>query len=112
MKKMVSCVPAIGDRSQRDARAPAPQAGQKDTRGLLAQYGDRLVCVSPHALADQIVPVRVAFGELALRQQVKQAGGTWNPERKVSELRYDRAVPLGLVDRIAPGAGSERGPSI
>ena len=54
----------------------------------------------------------MAFGELALRQQVKQAGGTWNPERKVSELRYDRAVALGLVDRIVPGAGSERGPSI
>ena len=112
--------------------------GQKGTRQLLAQYGDRLVCVRyrydparrkrfktiellvaecdwvpprPAPPADRLVPVRVAFAELAVRQQVNQAGGAWNPDRKVWELRYDRAIALGLEDRIVPDAGSERGPS-
>ena len=52
------------------------------------------------------------FADLAVRQQVKQAGETWNPDRKVRDLRYDRAIALGLEDRIVPDAGSERGPSI
>ena len=43
---------------------------------------------------------RVAFGEVALRDWVKQAGGTWNPERRLRQLRYDRVVALGLNHRI------------
>ena len=60
--------------------------GQKGTKRLLAQYGDRLICVryryepsTPPVAADQIVEVRVAFAEVAVRERVKQAGGTWNP---------------------------------
>jgi hypothetical protein len=33
---------------------------------------------------------------------VRQAGGKWNPARRVWELSYDRAVALGLKDRIVP----------
>jgi len=83
--------------------------GQKGTKQLLAQYGDRLICVryryyaqrkkrfktvellvserewepprSPFA-HDQIVGLRVAFTEVAVRDRVKQAGGTWNPRRR------------------------------
>ena len=63
--------------------------GQKGTKRLLAQYGDRLICVR----------LRVAFAETCLRERVKQAGGTWNPERRVCELRYDRVIALGLNHR-------------
>lgn len=76
--------------------------GQKGTKQLLAQYGDRLVCVRyryeaerkkrlktvellvaerdwepppPRFTKDQLVALRVAFDELAVRGQVKQAGG-------------------------------------
>jgi hypothetical protein len=111
----------------------------RGTKRLLARYGDRLVGVryrydpahgkrfntvelliaerdwSPPRLAppvDRLVPVRVAFTELAVRQQVKQAGGTWNQDRKASELRYDRAVALGLEDRIVPDGGSLRATGI
>jgi hypothetical protein len=49
---------------------------------------------------------------VAFRDRVKQAGGTWNPQRSVWELREDRVVALGLEDRIAPHAESERSPSI
>jgi hypothetical protein len=43
--------------------------GQKGTKRLLAQYGDRLICVRYRYDA-----------EVAVRDRVKQAGGTWNPE--------------------------------
>jgi hypothetical protein len=107
--------------------------GQKGTKQLLAQYGDRLVCVRyrydaqrkkrfktmelviaerdwqpprPRFAHDQIVGLRVAFADVAVRDRVKQAGGTWNPERRVWQLRYDRVVALGLNGRIVGGPAS------
>ena len=106
--------------------------GQKGTKLLLAQYGDRLVCVRyrydaqrkkrfktmrfktmeliiaereweplpPRVAADMIVGVRVGFAEVEVREQVKQAGGKWNPSRKVWEMRYDHVVALKLEARI------------
>ena len=76
--------------------------GQKGTKQLLTQYGDRLVCMRyryeaqrkkrcktvelivaerewepspPRFAADTIVGVRVGFAEVERREQVKQAGG-------------------------------------
>jgi hypothetical protein len=66
----------------------------------------------PRFAHGEFVALRVAFADAAVRNQVKQAGGTWNPDRRVWRLRYDRAIALGLQDRIVPDAGSERGPSI
>jgi hypothetical protein len=101
--------------------------GQKGTKQLLAQYGDRLICVRyrydaqlkkrfktvellvaefdwepprPRFAHDQIVALRVAFADVAVRDRVKQACGRWNPERRVSHLRYDRVLTLGLNSRI------------
>jgi len=97
------------------------------TKQLLAQYGDRLVCVrywhdaqqkkrfktvelivaewiweppAPRIPADQIVALRMGFTEVALRERVKQAGGKWNPRRKVWELYYGHVVALNLETRI------------
>jgi hypothetical protein len=101
--------------------------GQKGTKQLLAQYGDRLLCVRyrydaqrkkrlktvelvvaerdwqpprPRFPDDRIVELQIAFADVAVRKRVKQAGGTWNPERKVWRLRYDRVVALDLNSRI------------
>jgi hypothetical protein len=101
--------------------------GQKGTKQLLAQYGDRLICVRyrydaqrkkrlktvellvaerdweplrRHLAHDRIVGLRVAFADVAVRDRVKQAGGTWNPDRRVWQLRYDRVLALGLTSRI------------
>ena len=109
--------------------------GQKGTKQLLAQYGDRLISVrylydaerkkrfktvellveerdwepprTPFA-HDQIVGLRVAFTDVAVRGRVKQADGKWHPERRVWQLRYHRAVELGLTRRIvdAPASNS------
>jgi len=54
----------------------------------------------PRFAHDQIVGLRVAFAEVAVRDRVTQAGGVWTPERRVWQLRYDRAVALGLNSRI------------
>ncbi len=112
------------------------EPGQKGTKQLLAQYGDRLICVRyrydaqrkkrfktvelvvaernwepprPPLAHDQIVALRVAFAEVAVRERVKQAGGQWNPDRKVWELRYDRALALGLAGRIVQAPASTSG---
>jgi hypothetical protein len=109
--------------------------GQKGTKQLLAQYGDRLVCVryrydtqrkkrfktveliiaerdwNPPAARfpdDALVAVRVAFGESELRQRLQQAGAKWNPDRKVWELRYGLVAALGLGVRIV-GKASDIG---
>ena len=101
--------------------------GQKGTKQLLEQYGDRLVCVRyrydaqrrkrvktvevivaerdwnpplPRIGPDQIVGLRVDFDEASLRACVKQAGGKWDPEHRLWRLRFDRALTLGLRERI------------
>ena len=101
--------------------------GQKGTKQLLTQYGDRLTCVRyrydarrkkrfktvelivakrtwepppPRFAADTIVGVRVGFVEVELRDQVKHAGGKWNRTRKVWELCYERVAALKLEARM------------
>jgi len=101
--------------------------GQKGTKQLLAQYGDRLVCVryrddaqrkkrfktvelivaeceweapAPRFADDAIVGVRVGLAERELQQRVKQAGGKWNRRRQVWELHDDQVVALKLEARI------------
>jgi hypothetical protein len=100
--------------------------GQKGTKRLVERYGDRLVCVryrydaarrkriktvelvvaeadwEPRFAPDQIVALRVAFTDVTTRTRVKRAGGTWDPDRVVWQLRYDRVVALGLRRRIVP----------
>jgi hypothetical protein len=105
--------------------------GQKGTKKLHAQYGDRLLCVRyrydrqqqkrmktieliieespwtpPRApiSASTIVGIRIAFEEVELQRQVKQAGGKWNRERRLWDICYDQAVALNLTDCIERAA--------
>lgn len=105
--------------------------GQRGTRRLVAEFGDRLVCVryrcdakgrkryktvelivaesdwAPPPGPDDLVHVRVAFGEEDLRKAVKAAGGRWRPESKTWQLPLRVVEELGLRDRIVPGGGSQ-----
>ena len=107
--------------------------GQRGTKQLVEEYGDRLVCVryrydSEHrkryktvelivdeadwpdqnAPADALVlGVLVAREETDLRAQVKAEGGRWNPERQVWELRYDRVKRLELEGRLVRDAAGD-----
>jgi hypothetical protein len=103
--------------------------GQKGTRKLVAQYGDQLVCVryrydpqkkkryktveiiveevswAPALGPESLVQIRVAREEMAIIQRVKGAGGKWNVQQRVWEVRYDQVVRLGLEGRIVGKEG-------
>lgn len=49
---------------------------------------------------EEVVGVRVIYGEYELSRRVKQAGGVWNREKRVWELRYQEVVVLGLEARV------------
>jgi hypothetical protein len=110
--------------------------GQKGTKQLLAEYGDRLICVRYRYDAqrkkrfktvqpvvderdwepprrpfspDQSVGLRVAYAEVAVRQGAKQAGGEWNRDRRLWQLRHDQAAALGLAGRIVQEPTSTSG---
>lgn len=98
--------------------------GQRGTKRLVEQYGDRLVCVRyrydedqhkryktvelivdeaewrPKPKPDTIVYLRVIWGERDIWSKIKCAGGKWNAKGRYWELRYELAAKLGLQSRI------------
>ena len=101
--------------------------GQAGTKQLVEQYGDRLVCVryrydaaarkryktveliveeaawdmpGPVYAETDVVAIRIAREEPDLQREVRAAGGRWNVELKMWELRYGAVVELGLQGRI------------
>jgi hypothetical protein len=57
--------------------------------------------------ANTLVALRVTAHEREVRQQVKAAGGKWNPHATVWELAYERVLTLKLTDRIVGRAKKE-----
>ncbi|MGE0826700.1 MAG: hypothetical protein AB7G75_25920 [Candidatus Binatia bacterium] len=103
------------------------QPGQRGTKKLVTQYGTYLVCVRYRYDAQQHkrfktvelivdespwvpptaptvsaspVYIRVAVAEVTLRQQIKQAGGQWDSQRRLWVLPYAQVVALGLEQRV------------
>lgn len=100
--------------------------GQNGTKQLLKQYGDQLICVRyrydkarqkriktaeiiideqdwiPGVIIplDQRVSIRIGFGEAELWEQVKKAGGFWNPDKKAWIISYHNVLKLGLERRV------------
>jgi hypothetical protein len=54
----------------------------------------------PQPAPDTAMAVRVAADERMLQQQVKQAVGQWDPQRKAWNLSSERVVALGLQERV------------
>jgi hypothetical protein len=104
--------------------------GDRGAKQLHEQYGEQLVCVryrhdeqrqkryktvelivkeydwkpdEKRNPSDRTVQIRVAASEREVRLQVKQAGGIWNPQLQVWELRQDQVSALGLASRIVGG---------
>ncbi|MFY9329891.1 MAG: hypothetical protein WAO76_18025 [Georgfuchsia sp.] len=117
-------MPSMEIASVRIAKKLTPsQAGAKR---LAAQYGKDMVCVryriddargkryttvelvvdaQPIATiatmaANALVGVRIAYGETALRNKVKAAGGTWDPAARLWRLEKYKVRTLGLSQRI------------
>lgn len=102
--------------------------GDKGTKRLHAQYGDKLVCVryryDPKARmryktvelivdAKPYVPensaryfstvsVRIEFHEIDLRNRAKAVGAQWDPQKKIWKMRFKDAIDLNIEDRIQP----------
>jgi len=100
--------------------------GQNNTRLLLKQHGDQFVCVRyryhktrqkriksielvvdvkdwiPGAIipAGRKVALKIGFDEAELREQIKTAGGYWNPDQKACLLSYKKVLQLGLERRM------------
>lgn len=55
-----------------------------------------------------MVGLRVGFNEMDLRQKVKAVGAKWGPGRRLWMLRRDRAIGLGLQERIATRRANKR----
>lgn len=110
--------------------------GQPGTKRLVAQYGQTLLSVRYRYDAkqckrfktveliieesfwqppvkpisdDQIVGLRIGVKEVELQRKVKSAGGKWNYNQRVWEIRYDQVVKLELTDRIAQEIVSNNG---
>ena len=104
--------------------------GQKGTMKLLRDFGDRLVCVRyryDEGRRTRLTTVEIVVGEapwkprpsrqveidvrpweISVRESVKKAGGTWQPEKKLWKMRRDRALKLGLAARIHPEGASKK----
>jgi hypothetical protein len=103
------------------------QPGQAGTRKLLAEDGEKLVCVryrydaankrriktveliieetpweprQTKIVSKEITHLRIKYGEVALGRQVKAAGGKWNRDIQAWELPYQEVLKLGLSERI------------
>ena len=64
---------------------------------------------APSVPANQHVGLRLRFEETELRHRVREAGGQWDPRRKLWWLTWSQALRIGLADRVAAWTDSEPG---
>jgi hypothetical protein len=107
--------------------------GQRGTKSLTKQYGEKLVCVryrddeknakryttvelivaeeawqAPDIVKpDDLVCLKIASDEKELRQKIKDAGATWSNSRKMWKLPYKITCEMKLGKRIV--VDNERG---
>jgi hypothetical protein len=103
--------------------------GQAGTKKLAMRYGERLLRVRylydektarrlktvelivesvpwrpakrrPRRRDEEIVAVRIAYGELELRERAKRLGAVWRSAQKVWEMSWLHAKRLGITDRV------------
>ena len=104
--------------------------GQLGTKGPLARYGKRLVCVryrydeqtrqrvktvelienstnwgagDTSRDCEGMTAVRVDWKDLELGRKVKAAGGKWEPAKRVGALSREQVRRLGLEERVVEG---------
>ncbi len=94
--------------------------GANGTKKLVERYGARLVCVryrydseagkrfktvelieeeSRWLSSSALYLVKIGYDEIALREEIKQAGGQWNRDRKLWMVRADTVRRLRLETR-------------
>ena len=107
-----------------DHARSASRTAPPENAELVQRYGDRLLCVryryypqrgrryktveliveeapwQPQRNPAAWVWLRVAYGEEAVRERVKEAGGRWDAQRKLWRLPYRDVMSLRLEGRI------------
>ena len=100
------------------------QPGDRGTKKLLAEFGDKLVCVryrydkelrkrfktveviveeiswKPPPPKNTIVSLKVKVTEKELHLLIRNAGGRWDKDKKLWRMPYGMAAGLGLKERI------------
>lgn len=105
--------------------------GQSGTKKLVERYGERLVRVrylydqqagrrlktveliiesvpwrprarAPRRRDHEIIAVRIAWHESALRERAKRLGAVWRPAQKLWEITWGNAKRLGIAERMQP----------
>jgi len=103
--------------------------GQPGTKKFIERYGERLVCVRycygpdrgcrhktvelivesvpwaprgrrPRRRDEEMVVVRIGYGETELRERAKRLGALWRANHKLWEMRWLDAKRLGIADRV------------
>ncbi len=101
--------------------------GQRGTKKLLNQYGDRLICVryrydeqsrkrfkTAEIIIDEKewkpipktppseekVFIQIKWNEKELQTLIKKSGGCWHPELELWEITYRKVKKLNLESRI------------
>ncbi|MBF0102642.1 MAG: hypothetical protein HQK77_17205 [Desulfobacterales bacterium] len=101
--------------------------GQKGTKKLLEQYGDRLICVRykydkekkkryktieliidetdweppvNNAINDAIVGIKVSYDEKEIQEQLRNEGGLWDRQKKLWFIKHEKVIKMGLEQRI------------
>jgi hypothetical protein len=109
--------------------------GQKGTKALVERYGDDFVCVryrydeatrtriktveliverkvlppSPRKIHDDdVVPVRIAYGETELGKMARSAGGRWDADVKLWYIRFGTIKGTELEKHILLDAAQKR----
>ena len=55
----------------------------------------------PRRCDEDIVAVRIAYGEIELRERARRLGAIWRPTQKLWEISWLDAKRLGIADRVA-----------
>lgn len=100
------------------------QPGDRGTKKLASEYGDKLVCVryrydaarkkrlktveivveevpwTPKLGKDDPVLVKINWNEKGLQTRIKNVGGQWDKNKKVWVLPFGNAKELDLMSRI------------
>lgn len=101
--------------------------GQHGTKRLVEKYGDSLLCVRfkydtekqqriktvelivektewtpppPRYTADALVYLHIKASDMPMRLQVKEAGGRWNPDRRLWLVNYGKIAGTPLEKHI------------
>lgn len=106
--------------------------GDKGTKKVSAEYGDRLVCVryrydkasakryktveliveeipwNPPPQPDDTVFLKIGWDEKGAQERIRHAGGKWDRTKKLWKIAYGKATELELRSRIQEEKADEK----